>query len=268
MIGVFDSGFGGLSVLKAIRKELPQYRYIYLGDTERAPYGDRSPAEILRFSKQAIDFLFKEGCELVIFACNTASAEALREIQKNYLHQKHPSHKRVLGVIVPTAEHVSEGTARTIGIIGTNGTVRSGTFPRELKKLMKKAEVFQNAAPLLVPLIEKGRHRSQEGFRLLEAYLKPLLKKNVDVVILGCTHYEHVEDYVKRIVGKKTRVISQGAVVAKKLKQYLKKHSNLSARLKKGRKVTFYTTDRTGTFKKHSRLFYGRTVSPKRVKLG
>jgi glutamate racemase len=268
MIGIFDSGFGGLSILKAIQKELPQYRYIYLGDTHRSPYGNRSAKEILTFSKQAVDFLFNEGCELVIFACNTASAEALRTIQQSYLHTKHGKEKRLLGVIVPTAEHVAEKGGKKIGILATTGTVRSGTFPREIKKLLTDAKVFQSAAPLLVPLVEDGKHNSKEVFKLLEQYLKPLLAKDIDVLILGCTHYEHLEPAVRRITGKKVFVISQGTVVAKKFKDYLTRHPDIESKLSRRRGVKFYSTDKNGSFKRHSRLFFGRTISPQHAKLG
>lgn len=267
-IGVFDSGLGGLTVLKAVRAALPQYRYVYLGDTARMPYGGRNKEEILRFSKEAVDFLFKEGCELILFACNTASAEALREIQKNYLHRKYGKNKRVLGVIVPTLEYVAEDPAhRRVGVIATEGTVASGTFPRELKKIAPSVHVYQNAAPLLVPLVESGEYTGEHVDALLRSYLDPLLTKGIDTLVLGCTHYEHLLPQIRRIAGKGVKVVPESRIVAQKLKAYLARHPEIASVLSKRGGVTFYTTGEVPRFKERSKLFFGTSIRAHRAKL-
>jgi len=265
-IGIFDSGLGGLTVLKAVMKELPQYRYVYLGDTARAPYGDRSKEEVLQFSKEAVDFLFKKNCELILFACNTSSAEALRAIQQSYLHKKYPKRKRVLGVIVPTLEYVAEDPRhKRVGVIATAGTVASKTFPIECKKIAPDVKLYQSAAPLLVPLIESGNHSTSAAKALLKRYLAPLLKKKIDTLILGCTHYEHMVRDIKQAVGKRVKVVGESTVVAKKLKQYLKRHTEIEEVLSSRKGVTFYTTDTTPGFAKQSRLFFGKKIRAHRA---
>ena len=267
-IGVFDSGVGGLTILKSVMKRLPQYTYVYLGDTAHAPYGDRSQKEVLQFAKEAIDFLFSKNCELVLFACNTVSAEALRSIQTTYLHKRYGKEKRVLGVIVPTLEVVAENQKHTrVGIIATRATVNSGRFLTELKKIAPKIKIFQQAAPLLVPMIERGEQGSVEMKKVLRQYLEPLMKKKIDTLVLGCTHYGHIEREIKRIVGKRVKVISEGPIIAKKLADYLKRHAEMERTLSKKKKVRFYTTGKTAHFKKHSTLFFGKPVSAVRAKL-
>jgi len=266
MIGVFDSGFGGLAIFKHILREMPEYNYVYLGDTARTPYGSRSQETILRFTKEAVDFLLGEGCELIIIACNTASAEALRTIQQEYLHTTYPSHKRVLGVIIPTLEEVASLAPRgRVGVLATEGSVMSGTFLREFKKLAPHAKLFQQAAPLLVPLIEAGEHRSPAARLILESYIAPLLDKKIDTLILGCTHYEHIERMAKRIVGKNVRVVSEGKIVARKLKEYLQRHPEIEAMLIKKGATTFCSTDSIKRFERLSRIFLGRRVTPRVV---
>lgn len=266
-IGVFDSGFGGLAILKSVRKRLPVYNYIYVGDSARAPYGERSQKEVLRFAKQAVDFLFENNCELVVFACNTVSAEALRTIQQKYLHKKYGSEKRVLGVIVPALEEIASGSKRSrVGVIATRATVRSGTFSKELRKIAPSIKMFEQATPLLVPMIEKGMQDSPEMEKVLRKYLEPLLKKNLDTLLLGCTHYGHIEKQIQRIVGKKIKVVSEGPIIAKKLAHYLKRHTSLEQRLVKGKKIIFYTTGDKADFQKHSKAFFGRKITANRIR--
>lgn len=267
-IGVFDSGFGGLAVLKEITKALPAYSYVYLGDTARAPYGIRSSEAVDRFTFEAIDFLFEKGCELVVIACNTASAEALRQVQKQYLPKHYPS-RRVLGVIVPAAEEAVRKTQnRRIGVLATPVTVASGSFTRELQSLDPKMRVFEQAAPLLVPLVEEGRHRSQATHVLLKEYLAPLLKRRIDTLILGCTHYEHLKAEIAKIVGKKVHVIYEGRVVANGLTAYLKRHPEIDAKLRRKSAITFYTTDTGKRFKTLGSEFFGRRISPRKAEIG
>ena len=264
-IGIFDSGFGGLAILKEIQKKLPPYRYIYLGDTARAPYGSRSQESVYEFTRQAVDFLFEKGCEIIVIACNTASAEALRRIQRSYLPQHYP-HRRVLGVLIPAAETaVLKTRNHRIGVLATEGTVRSGAFARELHKLDRTVKIFQQAAPLLVPLVEEGEHKSKAAQLILKNYLRPLLTNRIDTLILGCTHYGHLEPAVRKIVGKHAQVISEGKVIGRKLKEYLMRHPEIESVLASKRPSIFYSTDLTGRFKRLGRSFLGRPIRPLRV---
>ena len=266
-IGVFDSGFGGLAILKEIVKALPKNHYVYLGDNARSPYGARSMETVYRFSTQAVDFLFAHDCELIIFACNTASADALRKIQQEYLPKKYPG-KHTLGVIVPALEEAVERTKNNrIGVLATEGSVASGAFPRELHKMNSEIKTFQQAAPLLVPLIEAGEHRSKAAQLILQSYLVPLLRKNIDTLILGCTHYGHLEHKIKRMVGKRVEVISEGSVVARKLADYLKRHPEIESRLSHRPKVDFYSTDLSERFQKLGALFFGKPIRVQKIEL-
>lgn len=260
-IGVFDSGFGGLTILRGLVKALPEYDYLYLGDSARAPYGSRSQETIYEFTRQAVDFLFAHDCELVILACNTASSEALRRIQQEHLPQVHPG-KKVLGVIIPAAEAATEKTGtEKIGVIATESTVTSRAFVRELKKLDPAVTVFQNPCPLLVPIIEAGEHRSEITDVLLRKYLAPLLRKNIDTLILGCTHYEILKRKIQTIAGKNVIIISESTVVAKKLRDYLNRHPEIEQRLGKKGRCHFYSTDRTEKFTRLGSQFFGAPIT-------
>lgn len=266
-IGIFDSGFGGLSILKAITKELPNYDYIYLGDNARTPYGNRSPEIIYEFTRQAVDFLFKNNCQLVILACNTASSDALRKIQQEYLPQYYPS-KKVLGVLIPGAEAaVAKTKNKKIGVMATEGTVTSGSFVREIKKLDSSTIVFQQSCPLLVPLIEAGEKNNPATKIILEQYIKPLKQKKIDTVILGCTHYGLVAEQIKKIFGDKVKVISEGKEVSKKLKIYLAKHPEIETTLTKKSKLNFYSTDTTSKFQTLGSKFFGQKIEVEKVTL-
>jgi len=285
MLGVFDSGFGGLTIFKELVKELPQYDYIYLGDSARAPYGNRSQELIFKFTKQAVDYLFKQGCQLIILACNTASAEALRKIQQewlpvNYSPRKIPKEsmrgpeRRVLGVIRPTAEEASNG--KRVGVIGTEATISSQAYINELKKINPDIKIFQQACPLLVPIIEAGEHNWEGTDLILKKYLSPLLKSKIDTLILGCTHYPIIKDKIKKNIGRNIKMISQEEIIGPKLSDYLKRHPEIESKIGKPRtssvrgksgKRIFLTTDITDKFQELGGLFYGEKIYPKCIKL-
>jgi glutamate racemase len=266
-IGVFDSGFGGLHILKSIVKELPDYEYIYLGDTARTPYGTRSKETIYEFTKQAIDFLFSKNCKLVIIACNTASSDALHKLQQEYLPKFHPN-KKILGVLIPSAEVAVEKTKnKKVGIMATKGTINSNAYIREITKIDKNIKTFQKACPMLVPLIESGEHNSKAAMLILENYLKSFKNTKIDTLILGCTHYGILKNKIKKIINPKIQIISSEQVVPKKLKLYLKRHKDIESNLKKSKKVSFYSTDLTDTFTKLGSKFFGKEIKTNRANL-
>ena len=266
-IGVFDSGFGGLEILGKIVKELPEYSYIYLGDTARTPYGSRSQEVVYNFTKQAVDFLLKKECQLVILACNTASSEALQKIQKTYLPKYYPE-RRVLGVIIPASEKAVEITKNNrIGVIGTEGTVNSRAFERELKKINPKVKVFQKACPLLVPIIEAGEEKSPAADLILKNYLNPLIRRKIDTLILGCTHYGLLENKIKKIAGNRIKIVTEGRVVAEKLRDYFKRHPVTERKITNKNNVKFLTTDLTDKFRVLGSKFFGKKIHPEKVEL-
>ncbi|MFC1801893.1 glutamate racemase [Patescibacteria group bacterium] len=264
-IGVFDSGFGGLTVLREIIKENPQYDYIYLGDTARVPYGTRSKDVVYDFTKQALDFLFKEGCELVILACNTASSQVLRNIQQNYLPKNYPN-KNVLGVLIPIAEEVGvEG--KRVGVMATEGTVSSKSFTREIRKINNDIEVFESACPLLVSIIESSEFDEKIIDLVLRKYLGGLIEKDIDTLILGCTHYDMLLNDIKKRLPENINIISGGSAVAEKLKLYLNNHPNLRDSLGKNSERKFYTTGMTDRFQNLGNKFFGEEVEVKNITL-
>lgn len=258
-IGVFDSGLGGLIVTHGVLQVLPEYDYLYLGDTARVPYGNRSHETVYRFTCEAVDYLFAQDCRLIVLACNTASAEALRRIQQEYLPARHPE-RQVLGVLIPAAEAavMASATGR-IGVLATAGTVQSGTFVREIAKLRPDAEVFQQAAPLLVPLIE------HDGLKfappILAEYLAPLREADIDCVILGCTHYPVLQKQVEDYFGSSVRVIAQNQVVPGKLRDYLARHMDIERDLSQGTDRTYQVTDLTAGAQALARRLFGGTIS-------
>jgi glutamate racemase len=266
MIGFFDSGLGGLTVLKAVKAKLPQYNYIYLGDNARAPYGNKSQDLIFDYTKEALEFLFEQDCSLVIIACNTASAEALRKIQREWLSVNYPD-KKVLGVLVPAVEELVEyfqdkkTLDKKVGIIATEATTESGKYEREIKKLDNQIEIFSCATPLLVPLVEGGWEKNKETKKILEEYLNPLKEKEIKALILGCTHYPFLQEKIEEVIGQDIKIINTPVAVANKLEIYLKKHSALEQRLKKDRKLYFYTTDDEENFRKLGEKFLGEKIN-------
>ncbi len=268
-IGVFDSGFGGLTILKSIVEELPQYDYIYLGDNARVPYGTRSYETVYNYTLECVQHLFNKGCNLVIIACNTASAKALRTIQQNDL-PKINAHKRVLGVIRPTAQALINKTKNNnIGIFATNGTVTSNTFPIELHKLNDSLNVYQQTCTLWVPLIEANEHNSDGGTYFIQKYYNELLAQNpnIDTIALACTHYPLLLAQLQKIVAPHIKLIAQGDIVAKSLNEYLHRHPQMQAQCTTQGKREFFTTDDTASFNEKASLFYGQNVQSSHLAL-
>lgn len=269
-IGVFDSGFGGLSILRHLIKKMPQYDYLYFGDSARAPYGYRSQEIIYNFTVECLDFMFKSGCEIVILACNTASSEALRRIQQEYLPNHYPN-KKVLGVIIPAVEEIIEkNKSKVVGVMATPATIRSKAFDREIKNRGgSKYRVYGLACPLLVPIVESGDENTTFANDIISKYVEKLIKKNIDTLILGCTHYEHLLKNIKRSIpkDKKVFVVSEGNVVAKKMHDYLLKHKDIEGRLSKSKRREYVSTDSGDSFDKLGSKFFGSKIKAKKVSL-
>ncbi len=266
-IGVFDSGLGGLGVLKSLTESLPYYNYIYLGDNARVPYGSRSFDVIYKFTVEAVDFLFKNGCEIVILACNTASAESLRKVQQEYIPKNYPG-KRVLGVIVPTTEYVVEELkSKKVGVIGTQNTINSESFVKEINKINPEVEVFQKACPLLVPLIESGEDNPEVEKIILENYLSSLMSQKIDTLILGCTHYVFWKEKIKKEVNENVYLVSQQDIIPEKLKKYLQKHPEIDRKITKKGERSFYLTDLDHNFKRLTNKFFRKNIDFKKVEL-
>jgi glutamate racemase len=260
-IGIFDSGLGGLIITHAVSQALPQYDYLYLGDTARVPYGNRSREAVYEFTRQAVDYLIAQGCGLIIIACNTASAEALRRLQQDYLPQLHPE-VTVLGVLIPAAEAAAAASrSGHIGVLATSGTVASGAFDRELQKLRPDSKIISQAAPLLVPLVEYDGLEWADP--ILAAYLKPLT--GIDTLILGCTHYPLLKDEIRRQVGEGVTVLSQDEFIPAKVSAYLEHHPELRGRLSTGGSVHFTVTDKTAQAVRLAAHLYGRDIELERV---
>ncbi len=267
MIGVFDSGFGGLVVLREFLKSLPHYDYLYLGDNARIPYGTRSDRVVMRFTQQAVDYLFRQGCRLIILACHTASAKALRSIQQVYLPAHYPD-RRVLGVVIPTVEEaLSRSPGKRLGVIATEGTVASRSFEIELQKLDPEVTVFQQPCPLLVPLIEAGEQDWEGTAMILRRYLAPLQEARVDTLILGCTHYSILKEKIAALLGPETQLICSGEVTSLKLVDYLARHPEMETRLSRAGTRRFLSTDLTPRFQQLASLFMGQPVDSEVVEL-
>ena len=268
-IGVFDSGYGGLTVLKEIVAKLPQYDYIYLGDNSRAPYGNRSFETVYHYTLQCVEWFFKQGCPLVILACNTASAKALRTIQQNDLPKIAPD-RRVLGVIRPTTEVVSQYTkSKKVGVLATNGTVQSNSYVIEINKFFPDIQVTQEACPMWVPLVENNEHESHGADFFIKKNIHQLLKQEplIDTVLLACTHYPLLLKKITEYTPVDITILTQGEIVANSLADYLQRHEEMEKRLTKTATRTFFTTDDTASFDKRAASFYGRQVSSKHVDL-
>ena len=269
-IGVFDSGYGGLTVLQEILKVLPGYDYIYLGDNARAPYGNRSFEVVHEFTLEAVNYLKEKGCRLVILACNTSSAKALRTIQQIDLkHSDDPSF-RVLGVIRPSTETIGALSKNNcIGVLGTEGTIQSGSYKIELEKFSPNTTVIQHACPMWVPLIESNQHQTDIGKKLIENDIRELLamSSSIDTILLACTHYPLIISEVKKIVGEKINVISQGPIVADKLLDYLQRNEFMRAQLSKGGTCSFLTTENAGVFNASATQFLENAISAEQIRL-
>jgi glutamate racemase len=268
-IGVFDSGYGGLTVLKELVGRLPQYDYIYLGDNARTPYGNRSFETVYQYTLQCVQWLFDQGCPLVILACNTASAKALRTIQQLDLPRIAPQN-RVLGVIRPTTEVVGQYTrSGKVGILATRGTVLSQSYPIEIAKFFPDVQVVQQPCPLWVPLIENNEHNKPGADYFVKTYIRELLARcaEIDTVVLACTHYPLLKDKIAACLPPGSRLISQGEIVAGSLADYLQRHPEIERRCSKGGHVNFYTTDSTEDFDSHASIFYGKDLRSNHVVL-
>jgi glutamate racemase len=257
IIGIFDSGLGGLTVFKHLLKNLPGYNYIYLGDNARLPYGEKSQATIYEYTREAMEFLFQKGCNLIIIACNTASSQALRKLQQEYLPKHYPK-RRILGVIRPLAEEFAAGKFKKIGVIGTKATILSQAYKTEIKKLNPKIKVESLSTPLLVPLIEEGWAKKPETKTILKKYLEPLKTKQIEALILGCTHYPFLLKEIKEIMGRQIIVPDPGELISQKLKLYLKNHQELGLKPSSKKLRKYYTTDDVKTFKTLGEKFVGQ----------
>lgn len=265
-IGIFDSGYGGLTVYKAIQSRLPDYDLIYLGDNARAPYGGRSFEVVYTYTREAVMHLFELGCELVILACNTASAKALRTIQQKDLGPN--PRRRVLGVIRPCVEVVpSLSFSKNVGLLATSGTVRSDSYRLELAKLAPEITLFQQSCPMWVPLIENGEQNSPAADYFVDKYLDELniTARGIDTLILGCTHYPILAEKVRQRVGPQVTVIDQSPVVADKLVDYLSRHPEIERRLGRGGNHQFFTTEQPELFNVMASVFSGREVQATRL---
>ncbi len=268
-IGVFDSGYGGLTVLKKIRQQLPQYDYLYLGDNARAPYGNRSFETVYQYTLECVNLLFNRGCSLVILACNTSSAKALRTIQQKDLPQLNAS-LRVLGVIRPTTELAGNySTSKHIGVLGTAGTIASQSYPVELHKFFPDVQVFQEACPMWVPLVENNEFNSIGADYFIKKHIDNLMQQSplIDTVILGCTHYPLLIEKIKKYLPPQVSVLSQGEIVAQSLRSYLYRHPEMEARCSKKGTCEFLTTDDSENFDLHAALFFGKSVQSKHIAL-
>lgn len=266
-IGIFDSGFGGLTVLKEIAAILPQYDYLYLGDNARAPYGSRSFETVHHYTLEGVKALFERNCHLVILACNTASAKALRTIQQKNLPHLAPQ-KRVLGVIRPTAELIGQySQSNHIGILGTSGTVNSESYLVEIEKFFPNAVVTQEACPLWVPLIENNEHLSKGADYFIEKHVQQLMTKDpaIDTIILACTHYPIIATRIKHFLPPHVQLIAQGPIVSASLVDYLKRHPELETKCSQQGSRMFLTTDLADTFNKSGTLFFGEPIQAQTV---
>ncbi|MDE3125100.1 MAG: glutamate racemase [Bacteroidota bacterium] len=269
-IGVFDSGYGGLTVLKEITALLPQYDYIYLGDNARTPYGSRSFETVYHYTWQCVEWFFKQGCSLVIVACNTASAKALRTIQQKNLPFMAPNN-RVLGVIRPSAEVIGTmSKTGHIGIMGTQGTVNSNSYLLEIQKFFPEVQVWQQACPMWVPLIENNEHTQLGADYFVAKYTQQLMAQNsaIDTVLLACTHYPLMYNKIKAALPAQVQLIMQGGIVAKSLKNYLLRHPEIAQKCSKNSSALFFTTDDSAIFEQQASLFYGSNIQAQQIEIG
>ena len=268
-IGVFDSGYGGLTILSKIREALPEYDYIYLGDNARTPYGTRSFEIVYEFTLQAVNKLFEMGCHLVILACNTASAKALRTIQMNDLPNIDPD-RRVLGVIRPTAECIGSMTqTRHVGILATAGTIKSESYPLEVHKLFEDIKESGEACPMWVPLVENNEASGEGADFFIRKYIDNLLAKDrqIDTLVLGCTHYPILLPKIQKFIPQGVKVVAQGEYVATSLKDYLHRHPEMDMKCTREGKCRFYTTEAEDKFIESASMFLNENITVQRITL-
>lgn len=268
-IGIFDSGYGGLTVLKELVRRLPQYDYLYLGDNARNPYGTRSYEAVYNYTLECVRYLFSQGCNLVILACNTASAKALRTIQQKDLPNIDPS-RRVLGVIRPTSEIIGNFTqTQHVGILATAGTVASESYIIEIEKFYPNLKVFQEACPMWVPLVENDEFESEGADYFVKKHINNLMKQSssIDVFLLACTHYPLLVKKIRQFIPANITLLSQGEIVADSLFDYLRRHPEMEDKCTKQGKRAFLTTDSTGLFDKQASKFFGQPITSRHLKL-
>jgi glutamate racemase len=268
-IGVFDSGYGGLTVLREIVRALPQYDYLYLGDNARSPYGTRSFETVYRYTLQCVEWLLQQGCPLIVLACNTASAKALRSIQQNDLKRLNPN-ARVLGVIRPTTEIIGNHTSsNNIGILATNGTVQSNSYEIEIQKFFPRLKIEQEACPMWVPLVENNEHKTEGADYFVQKHIGNILRKNkaIDTFLLACTHYPLLKEKIEKQLPGNVKLLSQGVIVADSLKDYLQRHAEIEGKLSKEGGRVFYTTDSAEDFTGKASIFFGEKVKAVHVDL-
>jgi len=272
MIGVFDSGYGGLTVLKEFVKQLPEYDYFYLGDNARTPYGARSFETVYNYTLECVKYLFNKKCELVILACNTASAKALRTIQQNDLpiigQGQAPPQQRVLGVIRPIVEVIGKYTKTNhVGILGTAGTIQSQSYPIEIAKINSNIQVFQEACQMWVPLVENNEYLNDGADYFIKKNIDNLLRKShkIDLLVLACTHYPLLIEKIRKHTPQEIQILSQGSIVAQSLTDYLKRHPEIDSKLLKNKTVTFQTTDSPVLFDQYASFFFGQEVKSEKA---
>lgn len=269
-IGVFDSGYGGLTILKELVKTLPKYDYLYLGDNARAPYGTRSFETVYQYTLEAVDWFFQQGCELVILACNTASAKALRTIQQKDLASYGPS-KRVLGVIRPTAEVIGRfSESGQLGVLATKGTVISESYILEIAHFFPEMSVYQQACPMWVPLIENGEHEGAGADYFVKESLGQLLQQSpaIDTILLACTHYPLLIPKISAVLPRHIQLIAQGEIVAQSLVHYLERHPAMAEKCSKNGQIRFCTTDSAADFDEKGAIFFGKSLKSEHILLG
>ncbi len=269
-IGIFDSGYGGLTILSEIRKQLPQYDYLYLGDNARAPYGSRSFELIQEFTLEAVRYLFAQGCPLVILACNTASAKALRQIQQTYLPFSSDPSRRVLGVIRPTAELIGAMTkSKEVGVLATSGTVSSHAYRVEVQKLFPDIQIYEEACPMWVPLVECGEAQSEGADFFIKKDVERLLARNsdIDTIVLACTHYPILRPKIEQYIKDDIQLISQGSLVAQALADYLERHSEMEERLSQNASCHYLTTESPSKFEEFASVFTQEKVKAQHIKI-
>ncbi|HEY2931315.1 MAG TPA: glutamate racemase [Acidobacteriota bacterium] len=268
-IGIFDSGFGGLTIFKCIRERLPLYDYLYLGDNARAPYGTRSFQAVLQFTTEAVRYLFTRQCQLIVIACNTASAKALRSIQQRVLPASYPD-RRVLGVIRPSVEELGRQThTGTVALWATQGTVRSESFVLELEKFASNIKLIQQACPLLVPLVESGELDGAGVEFYVQKYwtLTSRQSSQIDTLLLACTHYPLLLSTIRSVVSRPVNILVQGDFVAPSLQDYLRRHPEIEGKLTRGASVRFLTTDQSEEFDRLAQIFLGHSVRSEQIGL-
>jgi glutamate racemase len=268
-IGVFDSGYGGLTIYGAVREQLPQYDYVYLGDNARTPYGHRSFETVYKFTAEAVRFLFQRDCALIVVACNTAASKALRTVQQSLLPRLHPD-RRVIGIIRPSVEALArERAGQTVALWGTPGTVQSMSYAIELQKVAPDLRLVQTPCPLLVPLVENGELHGPGVDHFIETYGRRTCASGgpIDALLLACTHYPLLLPRICALVPPEIAILSQGAIVAPSLDDYLRRHAEIEGRLSRGATTEFLTTDRSESFDRLAELFLGRSVESQKVDL-